>query len=239
MIDYAVIVSGNNKPKFSETNGSNHSMWRRLTVIPFHFKVEEKDKNYNLKRELLEEKENIFHWVIAGYKKYLAEGLKHASCMKNEKEEYKQEEGDIDSEGFIKKFLSTYFQPFPEEVEFNGFSVREEYNTLHKQIPYIDRETTDETFSPAVLVFKAYNYYLKEMDAPNPTANNSRRFYNLLKETPGIVSKLFPTRTGMKMFLNISIKPEYVAWLQEIEKSKERSSNVVNLGEKLKAYGKK
>lgn len=234
-IDYAIIVVGNNKPKFAETNGSNHSMWRRLTVIPFHFKVSAEEKNYNLKQELLAEKENIFHWVVSGYKKFLAEGLKPVSAMKEEKDEYREEEGDINSEGFIKNFLTTYFQPFDKETEFNGFGTAD--GELFKEIPYTHKETSDKTFSPGVLVFKAYNHYLKDLDAPNPTANNSRKFYNLLKETPGIVTKLYPTRTGMKLFLNISIKPEYVQWLMDIEKAKEIKSNVVDLSEKLKQFG--
>ncbi len=64
----------------------------RILVIPFnrHFKTEEQDKELPERLRSPENISGIFNWLVEGYKKYLAEGLKIPSVVREATENFRK-----------------------------------------------------------------------------------------------------------------------------------------------------
>lgn len=83
-------IYGNHKPKIIDTD---EGIWRRLTLIPFDVKIEEKDQIpqriiiENFKNEL----SGIFNWIFDGWKKYKSEGFGRPEIVKHATSNYKSE----------------------------------------------------------------------------------------------------------------------------------------------------
>jgi len=62
----------NHKPIITD---SSHGAWRRIKLIPFDYRVPDKDQDVNLLDKLKAESEGILALMVSGYQKYLFEGL--------------------------------------------------------------------------------------------------------------------------------------------------------------------
>lgn len=87
-----IYMTTNHKPII---RGLDDGIWRRMVLIPFNYKVPDNKIDKHLKSKLLQEKSGILNWLLEGYKKYKADGLKIPERCKKELEEYKLEMDSI------------------------------------------------------------------------------------------------------------------------------------------------
>lgn len=69
---WKLILSTNHLPRIQ---GTNHGIWRRLTVIPFRVRFEGTRDDTGLAAKLVAEYPGILNWLIEGYYLWKAEGL--------------------------------------------------------------------------------------------------------------------------------------------------------------------
>ena len=85
-------ISGNHKPT---VRGTDFGIWRRIRLIPFTVRIPDEDKDQNLSAKLAEELPGILNWSIAGCQRWLRDGLKVPSCVRQATESYRLEEDVI------------------------------------------------------------------------------------------------------------------------------------------------
>src|SRR5690606_7615193 len=73
-----------------------HSIWRRITVIPFNVTIPKEKQDSQLKTKLLAEAPGIFTWLVEGCLAYQKEGLEPCNAVSVATETYKT---DMDTLG--------------------------------------------------------------------------------------------------------------------------------------------
>ena len=88
---FKTFVRGNHKPLIE---GTDLGIWRRIVLIPFDVVIPEKKRDFYLVEKLSQEsvKQDLILWAIAGFQRYLDEGL-HDTPQKmiDAKESYREE----------------------------------------------------------------------------------------------------------------------------------------------------
>jgi len=76
---FTVILDTNHAPLLHD-NG--HSIWRRLRIVEWPVVIPEREQNYRLRYELLQEQPGILNWIIQGAKKYWEDGLAEPAAVR-------------------------------------------------------------------------------------------------------------------------------------------------------------
>ncbi|MFH1547023.1 MAG: phage/plasmid primase, P4 family, partial [bacterium] len=69
---FKLFYATNHKPNI---RGSDHAIWRRIRLIPFTIKIEDKDQDKNLESKLSQELTGILNWALEGSLRWQKEGL--------------------------------------------------------------------------------------------------------------------------------------------------------------------
>lgn len=85
---------GNHKPNIK---GTDEGIWRRIILIPFLNKVDEKDRKpqHVLMAQFEKEKAGIFNWMIQGWLEYTQDGLKKPPIIDSSTLEYRSEQDQV------------------------------------------------------------------------------------------------------------------------------------------------
>ena len=86
--EYKLILLTNHEPIIKS---HDYSIWRRVLKVPFNMKLPREQWNLNLRRELLDEREGIFNWLVKGAVAWKKDGLKIPDAVIKATEEYKEE----------------------------------------------------------------------------------------------------------------------------------------------------
>lgn len=86
--EYKLILLTNHEPIIKS---HDYSIWRRVLKVPFDMKLPREQWNLNLRRELLDEREGIFNWLVQGAVMWKKDGLKIPEAVIKATEEYKEE----------------------------------------------------------------------------------------------------------------------------------------------------
>lgn len=86
--EYKLILLTNHEPIIKS---HDYSIWRRVLKVPFDMKLPREQWNLNLRRELLDEREGIFNWLVQGAVMWKASGLQIPPAVIKSTEEYKEE----------------------------------------------------------------------------------------------------------------------------------------------------
>ena len=94
---WKIIISTNHRPRVS---GGDHSIWRRIILIPFEFTCPTDKMDATLPKKLWEEREGILAWMVSGAVDYYKDGcgraaLKVPELAKAATEEYRADEDVI------------------------------------------------------------------------------------------------------------------------------------------------
>lgn len=81
-------IYGNHKPVI---RGSDDGIWRRIRLVPFEVKIDEKDKDYTLKEKLHKELAGILAWIVRGCLEWQKQGLKPPDKVTAATDEYRSE----------------------------------------------------------------------------------------------------------------------------------------------------
>jgi P4 family phage/plasmid primase-like protien len=68
---HSIWLATNNLPV---VDGQDEALWDRVRVVPFHVIISERDRNPNLRNELLEERSGILRWALAGLDRFVQAG---------------------------------------------------------------------------------------------------------------------------------------------------------------------
>jgi putative DNA primase/helicase len=82
-------ISGNHKPAIK---GSDHGIWRRIRLIPFHAQITNAEKDPDLVEKLAQELPGILNWALAGCMDWQRDGLRTPQCVTAATEQYRTEE---------------------------------------------------------------------------------------------------------------------------------------------------
>jgi putative DNA primase/helicase len=94
----------NHKPIIT---GSEDGIWRRLVLLRFGRQITETDRDPDLERKLLEERDGILMWMVKGARLFLAEGLCKSQNMLSDLASYRSD-SDL-----IGEFLSDHTEASP------------------------------------------------------------------------------------------------------------------------------
>ena len=86
--EYKLILLTNHEPIIKS---HDYSIWRRVLKVPFDMKLPREQWNLNLRRELLDEREGIFNWLVQGAVMWKASGLQIPPAVIKATDEYKEE----------------------------------------------------------------------------------------------------------------------------------------------------
>lgn len=114
---FAPWLSCNHKPIVKDTSDGT---WRRMQLIGFNHRFEEKDQVKNYDKVLLaEERDAIFAWMLAGARAYLGVGLQPPKSVRDDVATYR-EEMDLLAE-FIQEYLERGNFTAPYEETWQAF----------------------------------------------------------------------------------------------------------------------
>jgi putative DNA primase/helicase len=69
--------------------GTDHGLWRRMTVIPFSYTVPEEKRDKNLQEKLYADAQAVLTWMVQGCLIWQKEGLEQPKELKQAKSEYR------------------------------------------------------------------------------------------------------------------------------------------------------
>lgn len=70
--EFKLVLSGNHEPAI---NGNDHGIWRRTLLVPFTQEIPKSEIDMSLGERLMDERDGILAWAVAGCLEYLEEGL--------------------------------------------------------------------------------------------------------------------------------------------------------------------
>ena len=82
------FMAANHKPSI---RGTDEGIWRRIMMIPFHFRITEAQEDKQLDKRLADELPGILAWAVRGCLDYQRFGLKPPSAVVEATTEYKDE----------------------------------------------------------------------------------------------------------------------------------------------------
>ena len=86
---FKLFIAGNDRPNIQ---GSNHGTWRRIRLIPFEVRFDEKTGRINnLEQRLLEELPGVLNWAIEGCLLWQQEGLEPPAPVQEATSSYETE----------------------------------------------------------------------------------------------------------------------------------------------------
>jgi putative DNA primase/helicase len=88
---FKMWLATNHKPTISQDT----AMWDRIRLIPFTVRIPDNRQDKNLSVKLISEKAGIMNWMIAGFKKYHAEGLPIIDEIAAATQEYQDDQNQI------------------------------------------------------------------------------------------------------------------------------------------------
>jgi putative DNA primase/helicase len=87
-----VWLAANHKP---EVRGQDWAMWRRIRLVPFTVTIPDHEKDEHLGAKLLEERDGILAWLVAGCLLWQAEGLKPPEAVMAATAQYREESNPL------------------------------------------------------------------------------------------------------------------------------------------------
>lgn len=70
--EFKLVLSGNHEPMI---HGNDHGIWRRTLLVPFTQQIPSSEVDMGLPARLMEERDGILAWMVAGTLEYLERGL--------------------------------------------------------------------------------------------------------------------------------------------------------------------
>lgn len=86
---FKLAMVGNHKPEIPE---STHAAWRRVHLVPFGVQIPAGERDPDLKRKLLEERDGILNWLHEGCRAWLAGGLNPPAAVVAATKAYREDE---------------------------------------------------------------------------------------------------------------------------------------------------
>ena len=96
------VIATNEIPRIED---DSDGFWRRFKVIPFLRVFQEQEQNKRYEDLLLQEKAGILNWALAGYHKYVQQGLVEPNTCRQLKAEIRGEVNPVEN------FISQYYEP--------------------------------------------------------------------------------------------------------------------------------
>ena len=96
------VIATNEIPRIED---DSDGFWRRFKVIPFLRVFKEQEQNKRYEDLLLQEKAGILNWALAGYHKYVQQGLVEPNTCRQLKAEIRGEVNPVEN------FISQYYEP--------------------------------------------------------------------------------------------------------------------------------
>lgn len=85
---FKLWMATNHKPII---RGTDDGIWRRLAIIPFTVQIPEHKVDKKLTHKLRRELKAILHWAVEGYLLWKDSGLEEPQCIKDQRQDYRQE----------------------------------------------------------------------------------------------------------------------------------------------------
>lgn len=149
---FKLVFDTNHMPR-CET--PDYSILRRLKIIPFRHKFEDKDES--LANKLKSELEGILHWIIEGAYTYYQEGLGNPKFLEEELEIYKEDMDPL--------FIETWFNQ-------SGYNIDSSVISL-----------PSECWIKSMILYEEYKKYCSEIGASETATKN--KFADFLKNRGG------------------------------------------------------
>lgn len=86
---HQLLIQTNHRPVI---RGDDHGIWRRIELIPFDVRFDDRVKDPELGKKLEAELPGVLNWMIEGYRQYKAKGLCRPDTIKKAKAAYRNEE---------------------------------------------------------------------------------------------------------------------------------------------------
>ena len=107
---WSVFVATNHKP---EMPGDDAALWERVKLIPFDVRIEDEQKDTNLKDKLMTEAPGILAWIVSGAMDYLERGLEDPPAIREATDEYQIESDPIGD------FIANYLEVNPGDLTYH------------------------------------------------------------------------------------------------------------------------
>ncbi len=86
---FKLAMVGNHKPEIPE---GTHAAWRRVHLVLFGVRIPAGERDPDLKRKLLEERDGILAWLVEGCHAWLADGLRPPAAVVAATKAYREDE---------------------------------------------------------------------------------------------------------------------------------------------------
>ena len=93
---FKLILGTNHKPRI---RGTDHSIWRRMRLLPFTVTIPDEEQDKSLAEKLLVDSPGILNWILRGCSVWQQDGLGLPEEVKNATAEYRSDEDMLS--GFI------------------------------------------------------------------------------------------------------------------------------------------
>jgi putative DNA primase/helicase len=85
---FKLCLAVNHKPTI---RGTDHAIWRRIRLVPFAVTIPQEERDSRLGHKLLDELPGILAWLVAGCRRWQAEGLGMVRAVREATEAYRGE----------------------------------------------------------------------------------------------------------------------------------------------------
>jgi len=89
---HTLIMFSNHRPR---VQGHDEGIWRRLRLVPWPVIIPESERDRDLADKLRAEAPGILNWIIAGARRFLAEGFNPPDPVRTATATYREEEDHV------------------------------------------------------------------------------------------------------------------------------------------------
>jgi len=86
---HTLVLFTNHRPKIA---GTDAAIWRRVRLIPWDVTIADDKKDEHLDKKLRKEAAGILNWIVAGARRYIAEGFTPPAAVKASTDRYRRDE---------------------------------------------------------------------------------------------------------------------------------------------------
>jgi putative DNA primase/helicase len=192
MPNFTAWLRTNHKPIIT---GGDDGIWRRLVVLAFRRKFDGYEKDPDLERKLLEERDGILQWMIQGTSKYLKDGLKLSPRILQENATYRKDsdligeflEDAMEVDPTAKINQQTAYMAWKQWCDDNGFRVSSKKSFTQR---LAERGYPEGKSGAARFYIGLKPQGKKTLTAPTPTQDGVDRISAVLPNSKNIDSHM-------------------------------------------------